>query len=460
MINIPEYFFNPLTSKHRNYYVDIFLQIKRIITDSRQFAPSRSFVLDELRRYIEFGMTWEDISDEEDYDGERKNRTDNDLSDDLSYIIRKFTKSKWIEIEENGDYNSDLISITYTGNELLQFFDRLSGGNEQTGYVMSVLSSLSNVRAIPEYGYVNIKNAYDATLGLRSSLEKMYSKIKEYYNDQLSENSPEKILKSHFDGYLKDVIDKVIFPLKVDDSISRFRIPIIDKVKSIFEDSELQNNILLHAQKSKSSADMEQARAQLLSMLNYISREFENIGSLVNQLDEKNNTYVRITRQKLAYMLNMDTGIHGNIISVLRDSNDNQDKIYELMKQCIMIYDVEPITDDSFYKERKRRVYENEKPVEIEDVHISQEDINKTIEVYGAHFTKRKINEYAKKLLTGRGEIKSDELILTSDDDYVMSIVLASNSTDYTRSYDFELEDGTVKRGMYEIPRFTIKEKK
>jgi hypothetical protein len=325
---------------------------------------------------------------------------------------------------------------------------------------MSVYSSLSNVRAIPEYGYTNIKNAYEATLGLRSCLEKMYSKIKEYYNNQLSENSPEKLLKSHFDGYLKDVIDKVIFPLKVDDSISRFRMPIIDKAKAIFEDSELLNNIILYANKTKTVADVQQGRTQLLSMLNHILNEFENINSLVDQLDEKNNTYIRITRQKLAYMLNMDTGIRGNIIAVLRDDKNNQDELYELMKQCIMLYDVEPITDDSFFKERKRRVFENETPVEIEDVHISQADINKTIEVYGANFTKQKINAYAKKLLEGRKEITSDELILTSDDDYVMSIVMASNSTDYTRSYDFELEDGTVKRGMYEIPKFTIKEKK
>ena len=145
-INIPEYFFNPLVSKHKFYYIDIFLQIERIIGDSDRLALKRSLVLQELKRHIERNHRQEDISDEEDYKNEE--HTEDALSADIAYIIRKFIKSKWFDVDDNGDYNSDLIFITYEGKELSRFLYRLSDNNEQSGYVLSVYNNLQSVSAM------------------------------------------------------------------------------------------------------------------------------------------------------------------------------------------------------------------------------------------------------------------------------------------------------------------------
>ena len=230
---------------------------------------------------------------------------------------------------------------------------------------------------------------------------------------------------------------------------------------SIFENTSLQNKIVESAKQMKRISDIQSGREQLWRMLNYIRKEFKQIDDIVMQLDEKNNVYTRITRQKLTYMLNMDTSIKGNIISILKDSEDNSDEIYEKIQQCIMLYDIAPVTEESFYKERKQRVYTNENPIEIEDdLEIDEEEARKVIDVYGAKFIKSKVNEYAKRVLDGKETLVSNELEIETDDDYVMSIILATNSGDYDCCYEFELGDDIVHSGIYKIPDFVMKEKK
>ena len=48
---------------------------------------------------------------------------------------------------------------------------------------------------------------------------------------------------------------------------------------------------------------------------------------------------------------------------------------------------------------------------------------------------------------------------LQGDEDYLMAIFLALNSTDYRSPYTLEAGDGIVKKGRYSIPEFTLTRK-
>lgn len=458
-IKYPKRFFNPLVSKHQRYYIEILLQIEKIIEQEEKIAVERNIIIYELRHYLE-QSDYEDVSDEEDYDVEQ---TNNRLGDDLSYILRMFMRSGWIDIDESGSRAEDTIFITDSGKELTLFLSRLMRNDEQAGFVLGTFNNLAHIPDNPESianGYVSIKNAFENTQNLLRNLEVMYSKIRRYYDEQLKHTSPELLLKSHFDGYINEIINKVIFPLKVDDSIYRFKGPIVEKTEQIIEDSELIEKIVNAAKQMKRIADVQQGRFELLRMLSFIKQKYRGVDNIIDQIDDKINTYTRVTRQKLTDILSMDTTIKGNIISLLRNGNKRGDDYLTRLWECVQIYDIQPICDELLYRPRKQKQIENDTPLIIEDIiPIDENEVRKTVDTYASKFTKQKVNEYAGRLLSEKPNISSQEMNISSKEDYIMSMFLLLNSADKNISYKLKLNEGQAEKNIYSIPDFNITKK-
>ena len=296
-------FFNPLTSKHRETYIRILLNIESTLEESKRIALPRSALIAELRRMLQRENYELDVSDEEEYDQEPSGDFE---QDNLAFIIRLFLRSGWIDLDEAGDYSTDMLFITLYGKKLTGFLKDLATVENQSGHVVSTYSNLQQVRQMPDSGFICIQNAYDSTGRLLTSLEMMYSKIKKYYDAVLTKTKPETILEEHLYGYVQDVVDKLIYPIKVDDSVDRFKGPILDVLQNLEGDTRLLEQIISSAVQTKRIQTPEDGWTQVLRMLNFIKQNFDNIESYIRQLDEKNQTYLRITRQKLTYMLSMD----------------------------------------------------------------------------------------------------------------------------------------------------------
>lgn len=321
-------FFNPLISIHKEYYIHILLTMESILSDARQIALPRSAMMRELHRQLERENWREDLSDEEDF-GANQNETD----DTAAYTVRKFVESGWIDSDESGDRASDMVFITLYGKKLTDFIRNLLQLEDQSGHVVNTYSNLQQVRLMPENGYTCVKNAYESTQRLLTSLEMMYSKIKSYYTLVLENQRPETLLQAHLNGYVHDVVDKVLFPLKVDDSVDRFKGPILAASADLLSDTPFLNTVVQYAVQSRKEAAEEDARAVLFKMLHFIHSRFDNIEAVIRQLDDRNNLYLRVTRQKLQYMLTMDTSLKGNIISLLKRSKEESDDFWQELER-------------------------------------------------------------------------------------------------------------------------------
>lgn len=455
--DFPYRFFNPLTSKHREIYIHVLLTIESVLEQSKRIALPRNSLVSELKRIFQRENYAMDVSDEADYD---ETLSDDPEQDYLSYTIRLFLCSGWIDVDESGDYASESVFITLYGKKLTSFLKDLEKMEDQSGHVMNTFSNLQQVRTMPENGYICIQNAYESTQRLLINLEMMYSRIKIYYLTVLENTRPEELLAGHLYGYVRDVVDKLIFPIKVDDSIDRFKGPILNVVLDIQSDTVLLERIISFAVQTKRIASKDDGWALILKKLNYIKYNFDDIESYVQQLDEKNQNYIRITRQKLAYMLSMDTSMKGDIVSILRDAKQRPEDSWQLLGGCFNLFDVRQITEGSFYKPRIRHVRDGGEPLGIDDTDsIVQEDVNAIIDTRAARFTGSKINDYARQILKGRNVVTSEDLALEGDDDYLMAIFLALNSTDRKNIYSYHTESGMITRGRYGIAAFTLKKK-
>ncbi|MCI2035307.1 MAG: DUF5716 family protein [Oscillospiraceae bacterium] len=449
-------FFNPLISIHKEYYIHILLTMESILSDARQIALPRSAMMRELHRQLERENWREDLSDEEDF-GANQNETD----DTAAYTVRKFVESGWIDSDESGDRASDMVFITLYGKKLTDFIRNLLQLEDQSGHVVNTYSNLQQVRLMPENGYTCVKNAYESTQRLLTSLEMMYSKIKSYYTLVLENQRPETLLQAHLNGYVHDVVDKVLFPLKVDDSVDRFKGPILAASADLLSDTPFLNTVVRYAVQSRKEAAEEDARAVLFKMLHFIHSRFDNIEAVIRQLDDRNNLYLRVTRQKLQYMLTMDTSLKGNIISLLKRSKEESDDFWQELAQCCNFSEVGTITDDSFYRPRRKRRHERGGDVLTEPVpEVPEEEVNAVLNTVGSKFVRTKINAFASKLLQNRTSLSSQELRVENDEDYLMSIYLATNSDDYECPYRFDIGDGVSEHGQYTLPEFILKKRR
>ena len=67
----------------------------------------------------------------------------------------------------------------------------------------------------------------------------------------LENTKPEELLAGHLYGYVRDVVDGLIFPIKVDDSVDRFNGPILNVVLDIQSDTVLLESIISTAVQTK-----------------------------------------------------------------------------------------------------------------------------------------------------------------------------------------------------------------
>ncbi len=456
--DFPRRFFNPLTSKHREDYIHVLLAIESTLEEARRIALPRSALVAELRRVFQRENYLLDVSDEEDYDEEPSGDPE---QDHLAFTIRLFLRSGWIDLDESGESAADTVFLTQYGKKLAAFLRELEKPEDQSGHVVNTYSNLQQVFRTPENGLVCIQNAYDSTQRLLTNLASMFAKIKSYYAAVLENTRPEELLAGHLYGYVRDVVDKLIFPIKVDDSVDRFKGPILTAVTDIQSSTPLLEQILSAAVQTKRAATLEEGWDRVLKMLNYIKYNFGDIESYIRQLDEKNQTYLRTTRQKLSYMLSMDTSIKGDIVALLRDAKDRPDEDWTRLSQCFNLFDVRQVTEESFYRPRKRHVRGRSEEVEIEvPGAVDQEAVHAVIDTRAARYTSANTNAYVQALLKDRDSTAAEEIPVEGDDDYLMAIFLALNSGDHRSTYDFLPDDGVVSRGRYQIPKFTVVRKK
>ena len=457
--DFPYRFFNPLVSKHREDYIHVLLLIESALEESKRIALPRNALTRELRRMLQRENYNLDVSDEEGYDEEASG---DPIQDNLAFTMRLLLRSGWVDTDESGDYVTESIFLTQYGKKLAVFLRDLSNAEDQSGHVVNIYSNLQQIRSMPENGLICIQNAYESTRRLLNNLNIVFAKIKSYYAAVLANTKPEELLSGHFTGYIRDVVDKLIFPIKVDDSVDRFKGPILNVLYDIQSDSLLLEQVISGALQTKRVSTREAGMDQTLRKLAYMKSIFDDIESYISQLDDKNQTYIRITRQKLTYMLSMDTSIKGDIIAILRDAKlrGEDDKMVLNLNQCFQLFDVKQITESSFYHPRKKHVRKRDDEVSIEPpVEAGRDEVDAIINTRAAGYTPAKINSYADRLLDGRASASSQEIELCGDGDYLMAIFLALNSTSHSSTYSFIPEDETVTRGRYSIPKFSIQKK-
>ena len=310
-----------------------------------------------------------------------------------------------------------------------------------------------------------IYSAYDNTSALINLLQMVYHNVKHYFQMQLEMQDVNQVLASHFNDFGQKVIEAYIRPLKIKDSVPKYRVPIQTILKSWEEDDSLLLAMSNAALQDKRESSLERCRADLLQKIYWIEERYDNLEQdYLEEIDAQVRRYTRAATQKIENLTNRDQSVRGNLNMLLTALSRNR-RAGELVDQIQPIFQ---LCEQSFLSEKslwyRKRPGKRTKaaPVLIQDVSPDAEAAARAAHLLQSEYGKAAVEAYVQGWL-GEAETRfSSELPIQGDKDYVMHLLAILNSRDSAAGYTVTELDGSFQENGYSVPQMQIcrKEKK
>ncbi len=200
-------------------------------------------------------------------------------------------------------------------------------GNDIYSYVFNTYSSL---KVAHESGSVYEKmsavySAYDNTGALINLLQMVYHNVKHYFQMQIDMQDVNQVLASHFNDFGQKVIEAYIRPLKIKDSVPKYRVPIQSVLRNWAEDDALLLAMANAALQDKRGDSVEKCRADLLRKIFWIDERYDNMEhDYLDEIDAQVRRYTRAATQKVENLTNRDQNVRGNLNTLLTALSRNR----------------------------------------------------------------------------------------------------------------------------------------
>lgn len=193
-----------------------------------------------------------------------------------------------------------------------------------------VFITYSSLKVAHESGSVYEKmsavySAYDNTGALINLLQMVYHNVKHYFQMQIDMQDVNQVLASHFNDFGQKVIEAYIRPLKIKDSVPKYRVPIQSVLRSWAEDDALLLAMANAALQDKRGDSVEKCRADLLRKIFWIDERYDNMEhDYLDEIDAQVRRYTRAATQKVENLTNRDQNVRGNLNTLLTALSRNR----------------------------------------------------------------------------------------------------------------------------------------
>lgn len=317
---LPEHFFNPLASPLREHYAALLLIFYRLFLEY-QGSIERAQVVREFEDYFrtheveaDLGSEVAEVVEPAEYASDSDGRSPRDTA---NYFLRRLTAYGWVGNEVLEDF-TQLVTMNSWARPFFEALYSASTGmaEEYESHIVAVYSLLTG-GATRENGHYNVMSAHSHVRRLIESLKVLSQNIRTYLQNLYSEEAEvHEILHIHYDLYMHEVVDRAYNRLKTSDNLSRYR-PLINKAVGAF----LQDEAWLRANAERLAVvkrtSVEQARKLMIEMLKEIRDSLRGIDPILDEIDDKNRRYSKISTQKIKTKLYSDATLQGKLRDIV-----------------------------------------------------------------------------------------------------------------------------------------------
>ena len=312
---VPQNFFSPLTSKNREHYSSLLLRYYRLF-ETYSNGVERELVVSSFEEYLsdESGLAERIITDLD----EEEELAEPSVRSLASLFLRKLIAYGWMSEEILADY-TQMINITIWSRPFYQAIVEVVKGMqvEYESHIIGIYSSLCS-QAAGEQGHHTVLNAWDHTRKLIDSLKTLSQNMKIHIERMFSENAEVKeLLHIHYDLYMQEIVDKAYTRLKTSENLSKYRPQIIRAANAFLADQPWLERSSSRLAIIK-NVDKKAAMKLLLSMLHEIRDELRSLDPILEEIDDKNRQYSRISTEKIKAKIYADSSIQGKIQNIIQ----------------------------------------------------------------------------------------------------------------------------------------------
>lgn len=458
---VPGELFSPLASPNRALYADALdvlytaYQENLKIPEDMLYSMLRSRLEQQL---ADATFEGEDIDEEE----------VRDISGRARFLIRKLCSKGWFE-KERGDDFQEYITVPSYSSRLLELFHQLRDDSPVRGYSY-VFGTYSTLKVAHESGSVYEKmaavyGAYENTQALIKLLQMVYHNVKHYFQMQMDMQEVNAVLVSHFDDFGQKVIEAYIRPLKIKDSVPKYRIPIQSVLKSWAEDDNLLLAMANAALQDQRGETLENCRSDLLRKIFWIEERYDNLEhDYLDEIDAQVRRYTRAATQKVENLTNRDQSVRGNLNTLLiaLSRNRRSSELVEQIQPTFQLYEQSFLSEKSLWYRKRPGKRTKAAPVLIQDTPPDAESAARAAQLLRSEYGRAAIAAHVQGWLGESDACYSKDLGLRDDRDYIMSLLAVLTGGDPASGYQIKALGGSFQENGYSIPQMQIsrKEKK
>lgn len=429
----------------------------------RAFKTELKLRRDKLADMLEENLATELL--DSDFDGEL-NDEENTISGRAKFLVRKLKSVGWIDFENGSDYNQYVILSPASSKILKVLYELLDEKVDSTfNYVYGTYAALKDAdSAIEERAkliYSSILIAEKNTLDLCELLTTVYHSVNIYCKQLAEIKNASSVFSEAYDQFQPFFIKKFIEPLKLKESIPKYKTKIISYIDEWLSDNQILEAISDFAVSDNLNANLgfEFIYRKLIFIKDaYLS--FER--NYIDPIDEKVRRYTKTTTQKLQILTESSSGIKNNLVSVLNYLSTNNDDLY-ILNRTVTSFNLVScnfIGSSSLFTRKKVTEKNKSNRLQQEDsVDYSAKITEEIKKKHNSQYGKRKVKQYVKNLFGDGDTISIDDFNVLDDNNYLLSILSVAGADDSDAFYKVKINDGQKSSLDYSMPNITLKKK-
>ena len=453
---VPNELFSVLASPNRSLYADALDVLYESYQENLKIPEETLYSM--LRGKLEQQLA-EATFEGEDIDEEELR----DVSGRARFLIRKLNSKGWLEKQRGDDFN-EYITVPGYSSRLLELFHQLRDDSPMRGYSY-VFGTYSALKVASEGTSVYdrmaaVYSAYDNTQSLIKLLQIVSPNVKLFFQLQINMQQVNTVLASHFDDFGQKVVEAYIRPLKIKDSVPKYRVPIQKILTGWLEDDALLTAMSNAALQDRRGSDLNACRSDLLRKIFWVKERYDNIEhEFLDEIDQQVRRYTRATTQKIENLTNRDHNVRGNLNYLLTALSRNRraSELVEQIQPAFQLYEQSFLSEKSVWYRKRPGKRTKAAPVLIQEGEIDPEMARQAQLLLHSEYGRSEIAAYVEQWL-GEAEVcYSEDLNLEDDKAYIMSLLAVLTGGDRSSTYTVRELEGVYSENGYAIPRLQIK---
>lgn len=437
---IPSELFSPLASPNRVLYADALDVLYSAYRDNLKIREDVFYSM--LRSKLEEQLA-DATFEGEDIDEEELR----DISGRARFLIRKLCSKGWFE-KERGDDFEEYITVPGYSSRLLELFHQLRDDSSVRGYSY-VFNTYSSLKVANEGGSVYEKmaavySAYENTSELIKLLQMVYHNVKRYFRMQSDMQDVNQVLASHFDDLGQKVIEAYIRPLKIKDSVPKYRVPIQSVLKNWAEDDALLLAMANAALQDKRGDTVENCRSDLLQKIFWVDERYDNLEhDYLDEIDTQVRRCTRAATQKVENLMNRDQNVRGNLNVLLTALSRNRraGDLVDQMQPAFQLYEQSFLSEKSLWFRKRPGKRTKAAPVLIQEPNPDADAIAQAGKLRERETIRPRDDSLAKK-------VNTENQLARSYMDYLLGRVVCCETVEQLRNFKTAItEDGMFYQG-------------